>query len=78
MEQYFLNLFFPTWQHLPYVFNTPASLYLRQPHMWTERLRAIHYVGQKPWEPGAPLEPRLAPVFDLWHQFHNELDRFRL
>ena len=64
LEQSFLSRYFD-WQTLPPIYNSPASLYLRNPTMWSFA-RVIHYTHAKPWQ-------RTDQRFEIWHRGAHEL-----
>lgn len=79
MEQWFLNRYFSSWTRLPYIFNTPANVFLRNPRMWSRAIRVIHYTFGKPWE---PKESKfylhgLEPVYQLWRDMLTELEQWQ-
>lgn len=78
MEQSFMNRYFKEWTRLPYIFNTPANVFLRNPKMWSRAIRVIHYTFSKPWEPRTSqfYLHGLDPVYQLWHNAFDELLRW--
>lgn len=79
MEQWFLNMYFRDYYKLPYIYNTPANVFLRNPKMWSRAIRVIHYTFGKPWEPkSSPLYLHgLQPVYDLWLKMRDELEQWQ-
>lgn len=80
MEQWFLNRYYhQRWTRLPYIFNTPANVFLRNPRMWSRSIRVIHYTFGKPWEPKTSkfYLHGLDPVYNLWLDTFHELERWQ-
>lgn len=79
MEQWFLNHYFKEFTRLPYIYNTPANVFLRNPKMWSRAVRVIHYTFGKPWEPKSShlYLHGLQPVYDLWLSMLEDLERWQ-
>ncbi len=68
-DQTFLEVFFPDWHGLPYIYNTLQYVWFNLPELWDwARIKVIHYQYEKPWEGNHPKRDLLKPVIDVWWQ----------
>ncbi len=66
-EQTFLEVYFPEWHGLPYIYNTLQYVWFNLPKLWDwQRIYLIHYQYEKPWEENNPKRELLGPVIDAW------------
>ncbi len=66
-DQTFLEMFFPDWHGLPYIYNTLQYVWFNLPQLWDwKRIHIIHYQYEKPWEENHPRREVLHPLIDTW------------
>lgn len=73
-EQDFLNEYYrDSWLPLHYGYNAMKALSYQHSNMWNmQRVKNVHYIGEKPWNTKLKPEDKYYELHNLWWKFNQE------